>query len=99
MDNGLLVAGIIQPVHQRFEEADMLDIQIAMRKPGDPLPEIPVPRLPLRVQDRADVFIMPPAVPPAPPTVWRLAQPGVHEARLPGGNFTLSMDRFRRGCL
>jgi hypothetical protein len=80
----------------------LLAIQIAMRKPGEPLPEIPVPRLPLRVQDRADVFIMPPPVAPAPPTVWGLAQPGVHEARLPGGRFTLSMDRedlpFRELC-
>jgi hypothetical protein len=80
----------------------LLAIQLAMRSPGAPLPEIPTPRLPLRVQDRADVFIMPPVVPGAPPTEWRSEKPGVHEARLPGGSFTLSLDRedipFRELC-
>jgi len=38
----------------------LLAIQVAMRKPGDPLPEIPTPRLPLRVQERPEVFEMPP---------------------------------------
>jgi hypothetical protein len=80
----------------------MLAIQIAMRGPGDPYPEIPVPNLPLRVQDRADVFIMPTAVPSAPATVWSLKEPGVHEARLPGGRFTLTIERedipFRELC-
>ncbi len=37
----------------------LLAIRIALRGPGDPMPEIPEPRLPLRVQDRSDVFIMP----------------------------------------
>ena len=61
----------------------LLAIRIAMRGEGDPYPEIPVPNLPLRVQDRADVFI-------------------VHEARLPGGRFTLTIKRedipFREIC-
>ncbi|MES2922741.1 MAG: phosphoribosyltransferase domain-containing protein [Verrucomicrobiota bacterium] len=80
----------------------LLAIQIAMRGPGDPMPEIPVPNLPLRVQDRADVFIMPTTVPAAPATVWSLKEPGVHEAHLPGGRFTLTIERedipFRDLC-
>ncbi|MGL5019442.1 MAG: phosphoribosyltransferase domain-containing protein [Luteolibacter sp.] len=80
----------------------LLAIQIAMRGPGDSMPEIPVPNLPLRVQDRADVFIMPATVPTAPATVWSLKEPGIHEARLPGGRFTLTIDRedipFRELC-
>jgi len=36
-------------------------IRIALTPPGDPLPEIPEPNLPLRVQERSDVFIMPPS--------------------------------------
>lgn len=38
----------------------LLAIRFALRSPGDPLPEIPEPRLPLWVQERSDVFIMPP---------------------------------------
>ncbi len=80
----------------------LLAIQIAMRGPGEPLPEIPVPNLPLRVQDRADVFIMPTAVPSAPATLWSLKEPGVHEARLPAGHFVLTLERedipFRELC-
>lgn len=37
-----------------------LAIRIAMRKPGDPMPEIPGPTLPLRVQERPEVFALPP---------------------------------------
>jgi hypothetical protein len=80
----------------------LLAIQIAMRAPGEPLPEIPVPRLPLRVQERSDVFIMPRITPSAPATVWNLKQAGVHEAQLPGGRFTLTIERedipFRALC-
>ena len=80
----------------------LLAIQLAMRGAGEPYPEIPLPRLPLRVQDRAAVFIMPTAVPTAPETLWSLEQPGVHEARLPAGRFTLTIDRedlpFRDLC-
>ncbi len=80
----------------------LLAIQIAMCGPSDPFPDIPVPLLPLRVQDRADVFIMPPALPAAPPTQWSLEKPGVHDARLPGGRFTLTIEReelpFRDLC-
>lgn len=80
----------------------LLAIRIAMRGEGDPYPEIPAPNLPLRVQDRADVFIMPDRIPTAPATVWSLKEPGVHEARLPGGRFTLTIERedipFRELC-
>lgn len=38
----------------------LLAVRLAMRKPGDPMPEIPEPRLPLRVQERSEVFEMPP---------------------------------------
>jgi hypothetical protein len=80
----------------------LLAIQLAMRGPGDPFPEIPVPNLPLRVQDRADVFVMPTFIPSAPATVWSFKKPGVHEARLPGGRFTLTIERedipFRDLC-
>jgi biotin carboxylase len=34
----------------------LLAIRIALRKPGDPLPEIPVPKLPLRVREISEVF-------------------------------------------
>lgn len=34
----------------------LLAIRIALRKPGDPLPEIPVPKLPLRVREASEVF-------------------------------------------
>lgn len=34
-------------------------IRIAMRKPGDPLPEIPAPALPLRVREETQVAVMP----------------------------------------
>ena len=34
-------------------------IRIAMRKPGEPILVIPTPLLPLRVQERSDVFVMP----------------------------------------
>jgi len=34
-------------------------IQIAMRKPGEPLPEIPAPALPLRVREETQVSAMP----------------------------------------
>lgn len=37
----------------------MLAIQIALREPGDPMPDLSEPKLPLRVQERSDVFIMP----------------------------------------
>ncbi len=37
----------------------LLAIQIALCGPNEPLPEIPVPSLPLRVQERSEVFIMP----------------------------------------
>lgn len=80
----------------------LLAIRLAMRPPGTPLPEIPPPNLPLRVRDRAEVFIMPPVVPLPPPTEWRSETPGVLLARLPGGNFRLSLDRedipFRDLC-
>lgn len=80
----------------------LIAIQMAMRGPDDPFPEIPIPNLPLRVQDRAEVFIMPDAVPSAPATVWKLKNPGVHEANLPGGRFTLALERedipFRDLC-
>jgi hypothetical protein len=80
----------------------LIAIQIAMLGEGDPFPEIPVPNLPLRVQDRADVFIMPERATTAPATVWSLKEPGVHEARLPGGRFTLTIERenipFRELC-
>lgn len=36
-------------------------IRIAMRKPGDPLPEIPAPALPLRVREETHVSVMPPS--------------------------------------
>lgn len=36
-------------------------IRIALTPAGNPLPEIPEPHLPLRVQERSDVFIMPPS--------------------------------------
>jgi predicted ATP-grasp superfamily ATP-dependent carboligase len=36
----------------------LLAIRMAMRKPGDPMPDIPEPRLPLRVQERPEVFAL-----------------------------------------
>ena len=80
----------------------MLAIQIAMRKSGDPLPKIPVPNLPLRVQERAEVFVMPLVVPAPALTIWNSDEPGVYSARLPGGRFVLKIDRedmpFRDLC-
>jgi hypothetical protein len=80
----------------------LLAIRLAMRPPGAQIPEIPLPNLPLRVRDRAEVFVMPSVVPLPPPTEWRLENPGVHLARLPGGNFRLALDRedipFRELC-
>ena len=38
----------------------LLAIRVAMRQPGEPMPEIPAPQLPLRVQERSDVFALPP---------------------------------------
>ena len=35
----------------------LLAIRMAMRKPGDPMPEIPEPSLPLRVQESSDVCV------------------------------------------
>jgi len=36
-----------------------LAVQFALHKPGEPLPRIPEPALPIRVQERSEVFIMP----------------------------------------
>ena len=80
----------------------LLAIRIAMRGEGDPYPEIPRPNLPLRVQERADVFIMPDRPTTVPATVWSLKEPGVHEVRLSGGRFTIKIQQedipFRELC-
>ena len=80
----------------------LLAIQMAMRAPGEILPEIPVPNLPLRVQDRAEVFIMPTAIPTAPATLWGKQEANVYQARLPAGHFTFVIERedipFRDLC-
>ena len=37
----------------------LLAVQFALHNPGEPLPEIPVAFLPIRVQERSEVFVMP----------------------------------------
>jgi len=80
----------------------MLAIQIAMRAKGEPYPEVPVANLPLRVQDRVDVFLVPNRTPVPPPTLWSQNNHGSYEAYLPGGRFTLKIERedisFRQLC-
>jgi hypothetical protein len=71
----------------------LLAIKIAMRGEGEPYPDIPKANLPLRVQDRADVFVVPNRTPIAPPTVWSQYKHGIYEACLPGGRFTLKIER------
>ena len=80
----------------------LLAIQIAMRDEGEPYPTIPTPNLPLRVQASTDVFVMSDRKPVTPSTVWSRSEPGVHEARMPGGRFMLKIKReeipFRQLC-
>lgn len=80
----------------------LLAILIAMRSEGDHYPKIPAPNLPLRVQERAHFFIMPDTTANVPASVWSSNEPGVHEVRVPGGRFTLTIERedipFRELC-
>ncbi len=44
------LSGVNLPLHA---------IRVALLQPGEPLPEIPIPSLPVRVQERSEVFTMP----------------------------------------
>lgn len=70
----------------------LLAIQAALRGAEYPWPEIPAPLLPLRVQERPEVFVMPdPSTPPA--TDWLSLANGTFEARLPDGRFRFVMSK------
>lgn len=68
----------------------LLAVKAAMRGPGDPWPEIPEPDLPLRVQERSEMFVIPDRGKP-PRTDWQSDTDDVFEARLPAGSFHFVM--------
>lgn len=70
----------------------LLAVKAALRGKDEPWPEMPVPRLPLRVQERPEVFVMP-AFDTPPATDWRPLSGACCEAHLPGGIFRFSMKR------
>lgn len=70
----------------------LLAVKAALREKDEPWPEIPAPRLPMRVQERPEVFEM--LSLDAPPlTNWHPMGDDAVEARLPGARFRFSMNR------
>lgn len=70
----------------------LLAVKAALRSTGDPWPEIPVPQLPLRVQERSEMFVMP-DLDTTPATQWISLADNTFEARLPGGIFHFEMSK------
>ena len=70
----------------------LLAVKAALRAAGDPWPEMPEPRLPLRVQERSEMFAMPDLSKP-PATHWLSHADHRFEARLSGGRFRFAMSK------
>lgn len=70
----------------------LLAVKAALRGAGEPWPEIPEPRLPLRVQERSEMFVMPDLSSP-PVTDWLSLADHALEARLPDGCFHFAMSK------
>lgn len=70
----------------------MLAVKAALRSAGEPWPEIPEPRLPLRVQERSEMFVVPDLSRP-PTTDWVSCADHRYEALLPGGRFLFAMGK------
>lgn len=70
----------------------LLAVKAALRGAGDPWPEMPEPRLPLRVQERSEMFVMPDLSTP-PASHWLACADHHFEARLPGGCFQFAMSK------
>lgn len=70
----------------------LLAVKAALRGAGDPWPEMPEPRLPMRVQERSEMFVMPDLSKP-PATHWLSHADHRFEARLSGGSFRFTMSK------
>jgi hypothetical protein len=70
----------------------LLAVKAALRAAGDPWPEMPEPRLPLRVQERSEMFVMPDLSKP-PATHWLSHADHRCEAHLSGGSFRFAMSK------
>lgn len=70
----------------------LLAVKAALRRPGEAWPQMPTPRMPLRVQERPEMFEMP-DISAAPATGWRSPADDTFEALLPGGRFKFAMSR------
>ncbi len=68
----------------------LLAVKAALRGAGDPWPEMPEPRLPVMVQERSEMFVMPDLSKP-PITHWLTHADDSFEARLSGGSFRFAM--------
>jgi hypothetical protein len=79
----------------------LLAVKAALRVEGAPWPAMPIPHLPLRVQERSEMFVMPDLRTP-PVTMWHSKDRNAFEARLPGGCFDFKMSKqeipFRELC-
>jgi hypothetical protein len=70
----------------------LLAVRAALRGPGVAWPEMAVPRLPMRVQERSQVYEVRERV-TCPNTEWSDMNEAGIEARLPGGRFHFVMNR------
>jgi hypothetical protein len=70
----------------------LLAVQAAVRAAGEGWPAIPEPKLPLRVQERSEMFVMPELNKPQS-THWLLRGDDIFEADLPCGKFLFTMSK------